>query len=288
MDHVGLVALAAAAAVEAGSLLVTRYGPGVATRAKSGRHDVVTEADGQAESLIRTMLAASCPDSVIVGEETGASGAGEVEWYVDPIDGTHNFARGLGLYAVSIGVSVRGEPVGGAVYEPTRGELFTAAGGVLRIDGRPAPPRAAEPDPLPVVLTDIPTPGVRDPAEARLHAELVETADVRRIGSSALALAYVAAGRADLAVNADVFVWDVAAGRSLVSAAGGGFAGVPGEPGTQRRSGFVAWGPLFAAHGSRLSHRLAEFAELAVRNLSNAWPCPTTTVFDASHDADLS
>ncbi|MEV4176355.1 inositol monophosphatase [Nonomuraea sp. NPDC049709] len=287
MDHVELVALAATAAVEAGSLLVTRYGHSVRMRAKSGRHDVVTEADAQAESLIRAMLSASCPDSVIVGEEAGASGAGEVEWYVDPIDGTHNFARGLGLYAVSIGVSVRGEPIGGAVYEPTRSELFTAAEGVLRIDGRPHP-LVAEPDPLPIVLTDIPTPGVRDPAEARLHAELVETADVRRIGSSALALAYVAAGRADLALNADVFVWDVAAGRSLVSAAGGGFAVVPGEPGTESRSGFVAWGPLFAAHGRRLADRLAEFAELAVRNSSNTWPCRTTTVFDASHDADLS
>ncbi|MGP3910927.1 inositol monophosphatase family protein [Nonomuraea sp. 10N515B] len=272
MDHEQLVALAATAAAEAGSLLVTGFGQGAGTRAKSGRHDVVTEADARAEAVIRTVLAASCPDSAIVGEESGTSGAGEVEWQVDPIDGTHNFARGLGLWAISIGVSVRGDPVGGVVYDPVRRELFTAAGGVLRVNGTPVCRSVAPPDPLPVVLTDIPTPGVGDPAEARLHTELVEAADVRRIGSSALALAYVAAGRADMAANADVFVWDVAAGRALVVAAGGGFAGVPDEPGTERRSGFVAWGPLFAAQGRDLADRLAGFAELTVRNASNVWP----------------
>ncbi|MBP2702782.1 inositol monophosphatase [Microbispora sp. RL4-1S] len=290
-----LVEIAAAAAVQAGTYLTGRYGSGSATTSKGARHDVVTVADGRAETLIRAALSAACPGGVVVGEEQGesggtggaggAGGAGDggdateeaaeeaaghdVRWYVDPVDGTHNFARGLGMFAVSIGVRVAGRWAGGVVYDPVRGELFTAAGGVLRMNGEP-PARAGHgPDPLPMVLTDIPTAGLRDPAEFALFAELLETADVRRIGSSALALAHVAAGRADLAANADVFVWDVAAGRVLVEAAGGGFAGVPGEPGTDRRTGFVAWGPGFEEAGRRLAASLAGAAHLAVRNATD-------------------
>jgi myo-inositol-1(or 4)-monophosphatase len=265
-----LVALAAEASVRAGRHVIERRGHGVTAKVKGAAHDMVTEIDAEAESLIREMLTVG----TVVGEESGTSGSGDIRWYVDPIDGTYNFVRGVPLFAVSIGVQIGERIIGGAVYDPVRDELFTAVndglrlnGGLLGVDspappafGSPAPPAA--PDSLPMVLTDIPTAGLRDAAEFELFADLLETTDLRRIGSSALALAWVACGRADVTANADVFVWDVAAGRALVAAAGGGFAGVPGEPGTERRTGFVAWRPGFAELGGRIAAGLATFAHL--------------------------
>ncbi|MEU0519649.1 inositol monophosphatase family protein [Streptosporangium sp. NPDC006007] len=264
-----LVALAAEAGVRAGRHVIERRRDGVTLRTKGAAHDMVTEIDAEAEAVIRAMLTVG----TVVGEESGVSGSGDVRWYVDPIDGTYNFARGVALFAVSIGVEVGGRLVGGVVYDPVRDELFTAVGGELRLNGRllgtdpPAPlstpaSASAAPDSPPMVLTDIPTAGLRDTAEFELFADLLETTDLRRIGSSALALAWVACGRADLTANADVFVWDVAAGRALVAAAGGGFVGVPGEPGTERRTGFVAWRPGFAGLGGRVAAGLATFAHL--------------------------
>ncbi|MEV5575054.1 inositol monophosphatase family protein [Spirillospora sp. NPDC052269] len=257
-----LLRTAEQAALAAGRYLARHHRSGASTRVKGLPHDVVTDADARAEAMIREALTAAHPASEVVGEESGRSGYGEVTWYVDPIDGTHNFARGLGLFAVSIGVHLGGAPVAGVVYEPFGEELFTGADGTLLVNG--VTPERRVPDPLPVVLTDIPTAGLRDPVEYELFADLNDTTDLRRIGSSALALAYVAGGRADLAANADVFAWDVAAGRALVTAAGGGFTGVPDEPGAERRGGFVAWGPGFDRHGARLAEAMGAISHLTV------------------------
>ncbi|MDL4774205.1 MULTISPECIES: inositol monophosphatase family protein [Thermomonosporaceae] len=242
IDNVELVEVAARSAIRAGRYLADQFHRGIAARQKTGvhEHDVVTAADGHAEALIRQELTAAFPASVIVGEEEGASGTGEIRWYVDPIDGTHNFSRGIPLFCCSIGMTVRGEPVGGCVYDPIHDELYTTDGRGVRLNGVPAPAPPARP--VPMVLTDIPNAGVtNDPVELSLFTALLAKADVRRIGSSALALAYVASGRADLAVNADVFAWDIAAGGALVTAAGGTFVAVPDEPRTTRPGGFIAW-----------------------------------------------
>ncbi|WP_243716082.1 inositol monophosphatase family protein [Actinomadura darangshiensis] len=259
----GMMRAAERAAERAGRYLVGCLEEGTESLAKPGthEHDVVTEADLAAEEMIRSELDAAAPGALFVGEEGAGGGAAprdpdaeaaeaEVCWFVDPIDGTHNFSRGVPLFCVSIGLSVRGEPAGGCVYEPARDELYTAAGGRLRRNGRPVralPPARA----VPMVLSDVPRPGVvPDPAEMALFTELMGAADVRRIGSAALALAYVATGRAELAVAADVFAWDVAAGRALVTASGGTFVAVPGEPSAVRPGGFVAWRPELADLGA--------------------------------------
>ncbi len=239
-----LVEAAARAATRAGNHLLPSFHAGVASRAKDTTHDhdVVTPADAEAEAAIRRDLTTAFPDSVFVGEESGEAGEGHIRWYVDPIDGTHNFARGIPLFCVSIGVGLGDAPVGGAVYDPVHRELFTAVRGRLRLNGHPVPdrPRRA----VPLLLTDLPRPGGGpEPAELALFAEFLGVADVRRIGSSALALAYVACGRADAAVTADAFVWDVAAGRTLVTAAGGRFAAIPDPPSARRPGGFAAWRP---------------------------------------------
>ncbi|WP_067816140.1 inositol monophosphatase family protein [Actinomadura kijaniata] len=255
-DDIGaLVRAAAQAARRAGRALLA--GAGTDARGKPGghAHDVVTEADTAVEEMLRAELTAACPGSAVVGEEGGADGDGEVLWYVDPIDGTHNFSRGLPLYCVSIGLTVRGEPVGGCVYEPARDELHTAAGNVLLRDGRavePPPPR-----PVPMVLADLPRAGTApDPAEFALFAELLAAADVRRIGSSALALAYVATGRADMAVVPDALAWDHAAGRVLVTASGGAFVAVPEGPCLRRPGAFAAWRPGLSDLGATVVRAL--------------------------------
>ncbi|SNS43093.1 myo-inositol-1(or 4)-monophosphatase [Actinomadura mexicana] len=260
-----LVGAAARVARRAGRALLEASGTMTAARAKAGTHahDVVTEADAAAEAMIRMELTGACPGSVVVGEEGGTGGAGdgpgrEVRWYVDPIDGTHNFSRGLPLFCVSIGVTLRGEPVGGCVYEPAVDETYTAAGGRLLRGGRPVPPGPARA--VPMVLTDLPRAGTApDPAELALFAELVAAADVRRIGSAALALAYVATGRADMAVTPDAFAWDCAAGRVLVTASGGTFAAVPAEPSVRRPGAFAAWRPGLDGLGAEVVAALERF-----------------------------
>lgn len=239
-----LVRAASEAALRAGRILQRHFRNGVTARAKPGTHDhdVVTVADIEAEAMIKRDLTTTFPGSVVIGEESGGDeGDGDIRWYVDPIDGSHNFACGVPLFCVSIGVTVRGIPAGGCVYDPVHDELFTSAGGWSTLNGLPVPAPPARAQPL--LLSDLPRPGAMpDPAELTLFAELVTAADVRRIGSAALALAYVACGRADAAVTADAFIWDIAAGRTLVTGAGGGFATV-GAPSARRSGGFVAWRP---------------------------------------------
>ncbi|WP_329088425.1 inositol monophosphatase [Actinomadura citrea] len=264
-DVEALVGAAARAARRAGRALLDGPGTMTSARAKTGTHahDVVTEADAAAEAMIRAELTGACPGSVVVGEEGGAGEAGDgpgrdVRWYVDPIDGTHNFSRGLPLFCVSIGVTLRGEPVGGCVHEPARDETYTAAGGRLLRGGRPVPVEPARA--VPMVLTDLPRAGtVPDPAELALFTELLAAADVRRIGSAALALAYVATGRADMAVTPDAFAWDCAAGRVLVTASGGTFAAVPAEPSVRRPGAFAAWRPGLDEWGAAVVAALERF-----------------------------
>ncbi|MEV8639254.1 inositol monophosphatase [Streptosporangium sp. NPDC051023] len=256
-----LVEVAANACRRAGAYLLDSFSEPSRLSTKNGRFDLVTRCDSAAEQMIRRDLTDVFPDSVVIGEEDGTSGDGELAWYVDPIDGTHNFARGIALFCVSIGILRRGVPVGGCVYDPVRDELFSAGTDGLLLNGAPLPgppdhevtEQAGER--LPMLLTDIPTAGAADGVELDLFHRLLDIADVRRIGSSALALAYVAAGRADVAANADVYPWDTAAGGVLVTAAGGRFtefpAPRPGAPG-----GFAAWLPSCEALGRLLEREL--------------------------------
>lgn len=216
---------------------------------RKSAYEQASDADVEAETLLRTALRAAVPGSGVVGEELPDEPGGErqgpaVTWYVDPLDGTHNFLRGLPLACVSVGVAVGGRLVGGCVHDVFRDESFTGGKGVpLRINGRPpeAGPGPA-PGALPLVLTDIPLSGAGrgGPAEAAFFADLAARADPRRLYCTALSLAWVAAGRADLACNLGIHPWDVAAGAALVQAAGGRYTPVGGGPGAQDAPGFVA------------------------------------------------
>ncbi|WP_406073553.1 inositol monophosphatase family protein [Micromonospora sp. NBC_01638] len=261
-----LIDVAAQSAVDAGRLIRQRFGDPMDASTKGAAHDVVTGTDLAAEELIRAALGGAAAHSTVVGEEGGrqngtAIGADDPVWLVDPIDGTYNFVRGIPFFCVSIGLRIGGHTVGGCVYDPMREELFTAADGCAWLNGAQLPARTSAPSAPPLVLCDIPNAG-GPPATTEtdlLAALLTAAADVRRLGSSALALAYVAAGRADLAANADVYDWDTAAGRALVTATGGGYLSHPDPLPTRRRGGFVAWAPAYATLGHAVGEALHHY-----------------------------
>ncbi|GAA1997166.1 inositol monophosphatase family protein [Microbacterium pumilum] len=246
---------------EAGELARRRRSEGVAIAAtKSAIADIVTEADREVEELIRARLAELRPGDGFFGEESAASGSTTgITWVVDPIDGTVNYAYGIPAYAVSI-AAVEGEPLpamwnvlAGVVFSPANGELFHAAkgGGAWLDDVRLAV--NAEPSAAGALLA---TGFGYDPATHAGDLERVARVmplarDLRRIGSAALDLAFVAAGRLDGYFERGLQPWDHAAGALLVREAGG-IAGGAGPGNTPSSVLTVASGPglfdaLFAA-----------------------------------------
>ncbi|UUT34849.1 inositol monophosphatase family protein [Microbacterium elymi] len=263
-DPDDLVRLAADIAREAGALARRRRAEGVQIAAtKSAVADIVTAADREVEALIRSRLAAERPADGFLGEESGAEpGSSGITWVVDPIDGTVNYAYGVPAYAVSI-AAIEGVPdpatwqaIAGAVFGPPTGELFTAVrgGGAFvhvgdRDDDRTEPLRVNEhPGAAGALLA---TGFGYDPAThagdlARLARVMPLARDIRRIGSAALDLAYVAAGRLDGYFERGLNPWDHAAGALIVEEAGGRVGGVPG--GRPGKDLIIAAGPdLFAA-----------------------------------------
>lgn len=249
--------IACDAALRAGTYLREQFQTGVSFQEKTAHHDIVTACDLRAEAIIREAIAARCPDSTVIGEEGGSQGDGVVRWYVDPLDGTNNFAHGLPFFCVSIGAAVEGEVRAAAIYDPVRDELFSASEAGAALNGAPLRTvgRAAEPHSL--LLTDYPHPGHRRPRDVELFGELVAIFNaVRRLGSGALALAWVAAGHADATLQANASPWDVAAGVLLVRRAGGQYLALGGRGDgatTWFASAFVATCPEFDLERSRFA-----------------------------------
>lgn len=230
IDRAAIIAVAEDAARKAGAFireafLAAASGTSLAIEQKDGFADLVTVVDRQSEKLIRDVIGQGVPGSRILGEETGWQGEGDVLWFVDPLDGTSNFISGLPFFCVSIAATTsQGEALAGVVYDPMRDELFSAHASGLHINGQLlAPGSLGATDDLAEVLTNLPREGRRPAAhELERFADLVaHFRSVRRLGSSALHLAYVAAGRASVAVDLGCGAWDIAAGMQLVQAAGG-------------------------------------------------------------------
>jgi len=191
---------------------------------QKGRMDYASEVDADAEKVIVKELKRAYPDYGIFGEEGGVQGERRQMWVIDPLDGTSNYLRGVPHYCVSIALVENGEPTDAVIFDPLRNELFTAsrgAGAVLN-DRRI---RVADRKDLEgtMIHTGF-APRERSRASAQLKAVdalLVHGEDIRRTGSAALDLAYVACGRADAYFEAGVKAWDIAAGLLLVREAGG-------------------------------------------------------------------
>ncbi|QEO08789.1 inositol monophosphatase family protein [Protaetiibacter larvae] len=225
-----LLELARRIAVEAGELAALRRGEGVEVAAtKSSIVDVVTAADREVEELIRARIAAARPDDAILGEEGGTTGGTSgITWVVDPIDGTVNYLYGIPHYAVSIAV-VEGEPdplswtvLAGAVFNPARGELFTAAlGGGAHLDDRPIRVADAVPLPLALLATGFAyDAGMRERQGEAVARLLPQVRDIRRFGTASLDLGAVASGRINGYFERTLSPWDHAAGTLIAREAG--------------------------------------------------------------------
>lgn len=198
-----LTAVVADATTEVADDLRTAFRGCMRVEFKRNLHDPVTEHDRRAEQRIREVILAHVPDSTIVGEEGGSTGHGRVHWSVDPIDGTANFASGLAFFCTSIAAAVDGQVVAGATNDPMAGNLFTATNGSAWCNGQVLRSRGAAAESSALLVTDYPGTAVlavdRDRSLDHL-AQLIGTyGTVRRVGSTALTLAHVAAGWVDAA-----------------------------------------------------------------------------------------
>ncbi|NYJ03734.1 inositol monophosphatase family protein [Petropleomorpha daqingensis] len=234
-----LLDLAVATAREAADLVARgRATAGDDVDVKSSAVDLVTAVDRASEDLVIGRLLGARPDDGLLGEEGGERpGTTGVRWVVDPIDGTTNFVYGVPAYAVSIAAEVDGRVVAGAVLNVATGELFTATlGGGAHVSspGRePAPLRCSAPASLEqtLVATGFGYRAEQRQAQGAIVARLLpEVRDIRRIGSAALDLCNVAAGRVDAYYEAHLNPWDWSAGSLVAAEAGAVVTGLPGHP----------------------------------------------------------
>ena len=194
------------------------------TIVQKARLDYVSDVDRDAEAVIIKELKRAYPHYAFYGEETGFHGSGNTLWVIDPLDGTSNYLHGIPHYCVSIALVTRGEPHDAVIFDPLRNELFTAskgAGALLNDRKIRVSPRKELAGSL--LLTGF-APRERERASGQLRCVdslLTQAEDIRRSGSSALDLAYIASGRADGYFEAGVKAWDIAAGVLLVREAGG-------------------------------------------------------------------
>ncbi|MEV5609532.1 inositol monophosphatase family protein [Streptomyces sp. NPDC052225] len=227
---------------------------------KRDEHDPVTVHDRRAEERIREVLLHRVPGSTVVGEEGGRrDGSGRIAWYVDPIDGTANFARGLAFFCTSVGATVDGEPVAGAIVDPVAGHVFTADTGGSRLGGERLAPAGVRDEARGLLITSFPTSrelARSDPETLRRFGELVARyGTVRRTGSAALTLAHVAAGWCDAALGTSVNAWDICAARVLVRGSGAVYTAFAGNgDGSGDDGGAGGWDQRgYLAHTARLN-----------------------------------
>jgi myo-inositol-1(or 4)-monophosphatase len=244
-DLAGLLAVAVDAALAAGELLVSPDGQVSVAAVKSSPTDVVTEMDRRAEELIRARILAARPGDAILGEEGGQTGdaaGAPARWVIDPLDGTVNYLYGLPDWAVSIAAEVAGEIVAGAVFVPSRGELFTATrggGGWLESarasDGRAGRVRLHCRPGVPLdqalVATGFGYRAARRQVQGEVVAALLpRVRDIRRAGVASADLCSVAAGRLDGFYERGLNYWDYAAGALIATEAGAVVGGLHGAP----------------------------------------------------------
>lgn len=221
------------AAARAGGGVLRDWAGRFAVREKSAR-DFVTEADEESQREIRRIVAAACPDHGFVGEEAdggpgrpppgaaGHSGTG-TRWIVDPLDGTTNYVHGFPAYCVSVAVADGDDLLAGAIYDPLRDECFTARrdGGAFLAGRRLAAPRITALDDALAAVSFPPRLTAESPALADFIAVAPRVQAVRRTGSTALNLAWLACGRLHAFWARQVACWDAAAGLLILREAGG-------------------------------------------------------------------
>jgi myo-inositol-1(or 4)-monophosphatase len=243
---------------EAGSLLMDYFQSRVKIEYK-GDADLVTEADRASEKLILERIRSRWPSHEVIGEEGARiETGGDYRWYVDPLDGTTNFAHGYPVFCVSLGLAFQGKRMAAVLYDPTRDELFAAERGKgARLNGSAIAVSKTAKLSQSLVATGFPShKRHKNPNIYFYHQLTLRTHGVRRAGSAALDLASVACGRFDGFWEFNLNAWDTAAGILIVEEAGGKVTGFGGEELA------IADRDVVATNGFVHADMLHEFAEI--------------------------
>jgi myo-inositol-1(or 4)-monophosphatase len=253
----GMVNIAIKAARRAGEIMIRQMNRLDSLEvAEKGRNDFVTRIDQLAEEAIIEVIRDHYPDHAILAEESGAAGDHSVQWIIDPLDGTTNYMHGFPVFSVSIAVMEDGELQHGVVYDPLRQEIFSASRGQgAQLDGRKL--RVSKRTKLEgaLIATGFPyrmTESQIDVYLKMLRAVMIETAGVRRPGSAALDLCYLASGRVDGFWELGLSKWDVAAGTLIIREAGGRISDFRGTENFLESGNVVAGTPKVYAALSKL------------------------------------
>ena len=188
-----------------------------------GEVDLVTEIDEEAERVIRKKLLGTFPTYGMLAEEGGElAGEEDTRWIVDPLDGTTNYAHGLPIFCVSIGLERAGEVVLGVVHDPMREEIYVAERGGATLNDEPIKVSDTEELIQALIATGFPYDRAEMPGALELFGTFAATTQgMRRLGSTALDLCYVASGRLDGYYERGIWPWDLAAGSVILEEAGG-------------------------------------------------------------------
>lgn len=226
-------------------------------------NDIVTNVDRDIETFLREQIQDLFPGDGIHGEEFGVSASSTTrEWLIDPIDGTTNFAQGIPMYCVSIALQEEGETIVGAIYEPNRDELFSASKkGGAHLNGTSLRVSLQNTIDQSILITGLPPVKHGDKFEQIIHQlghMIRDSRGLRRLGSAALDLAYVACGRIDCFWEFGLKPWDTAAGYLLVNEAGGRVTDVQGNVFTAHEESVVATNSLIHEDAlSTLTHAIS-------------------------------
>ncbi|MFN2483474.1 MAG: inositol monophosphatase [Candidatus Limnocylindria bacterium] len=271
------LAFAVDLAERAGSVLMASFGKVQRIDRKSAR-DVVTDVDFTSEALIIDAIRERFPDDAILAEESGAhagaregrDGANGRVWLIDPLDGTVNYANGIPFFCVSIGLVTDGRPSAGVVLDPARGDRYTAtADGPAELNGLPV--RASDKDAIADFVISLTVIGRGGATRERAIGREIRIP--RRMGSAALALAYVGSGRFDAFVQSGgLSLWDVAAAGLVAERGGATVSDIKGGPWFDlrragRRTSIVAAPPAHHA-------RMVELVGPRKRAVTRAEPAP--------------
>ena len=237
--------IAVRAARKAGDFIL-RESDNIKTVQSKSQSDYVTNVDQTAESLIIDTISHSYPDHAFLGEESGKSGESDYQWVIDPIDGTTNFIHKVPHWAISIACKYKGKTEVGVIYDPVREELFTAVRGRgAQFNGRRIRVSATQGMEHTLLATGFPfkNKALLPQYQDVFNAIFPHCSDMRRAGSAALDLAYVAAGRIDGFWEYGLSDWDTAAGLLLVKEAGGMVSDLKGNPDTSNGDSILAANP---------------------------------------------
>jgi myo-inositol-1(or 4)-monophosphatase len=238
------LATAVEAVLRAGDIQMAHFGTALKID-KKGAIDLVTEVDLAVERMFRSMVGERFPAHTVLAEELGAPGqrVGKHCWIFDPLDGTTNYAHGLPIFCSSLAIEIDGVITVGAIYDPTRRELFTATlGGGAYLNGVPMRVSATAGLIDAMLVTGFPY-TIHESADVlvSLFAAFLSRAQaVRRLGSAALDLCYVAAGRMDAFWEQYLKPWDTAAGTLILREAGGTVTALDGAPFDVRKGQVMA------------------------------------------------